>query len=91
MSDFGAKYDRAFQLLGAEADALLIVPPFADLYHASLGVHLLQAVAEKAGLQVRVLYANLLFAAVIGEEGKYQSWEERHAYGAGTGQEADPI
>jgi ribosomal peptide maturation radical SAM protein 1 len=67
MQDFYHKCDRAFELLGAEMDALLIVPPFAALYCPSLGVHLLQAAAERAGLQVRVLYANLLFAALTGE------------------------
>ena len=85
MDDFDTKYDRVFALLGIEANAVLIVPPFADLYHPSLGVHLLQAVAERVGLRVRVLYANLLFAAANGEDlynrifsGKYNwMWGER--------------
>jgi len=68
MEDFGACCDRAFELLGPEADAILIVPPFADIRRPSLGVHLLQACAEQAGLRVRILYANLLFAALSGEE-----------------------
>lgn len=68
MDDLKAKYDRAFELVGGETDAVLIVPPFADLYHPSMGVHLLQAVAERAGLRVRVFYANLLFAALSGEK-----------------------
>ena len=62
MDDVQARYGRAFELLGAEFDALLIVPTFADLYRPALSVHLLQAVAERAGLRVRILYANLLFA-----------------------------
>ena len=85
MDDFLAKADRAFGLLGGEVDAVLIVPPFADINRPSLGVHLLQAVAERAGLRVRVLYANLLFAGLSGESlykamctGKYsQFWGER--------------
>jgi ribosomal peptide maturation radical SAM protein 1 len=48
--------------------ALLIVPPFQDLNRPSLGVHILQACARAAGMQVSVLYANLAFAAMIGEE-----------------------
>jgi ribosomal peptide maturation radical SAM protein 1 len=47
---------------------VLIVPPFADPYRPSLGVHLLQAAAERAGLRVSILYANLLFAARSGED-----------------------
>lgn len=83
--DFNARCDRAFELLGPEADAVLIVPPFADINRPSLGLHLLQAVAEQAGLRVRILYANLLFAALSGENlytamcrGKYGwMWGER--------------
>lgn len=67
MNDFRAKCDRAFELLGPESDAVIIVPPFADIYRPSLGVHLLQATAERAGLRVRVLYANLLFDILSGE------------------------
>ena len=66
--DFHAKCQRAFELLGAESDAVVIVPPFADLNRPSLGVHLLQAAAERVGLRVRVLYANLLFATLGGED-----------------------
>jgi len=65
---FLALCDRAFELLGTESDAVLIVPPFADIYCPSLGIHLLQAAAEQAGLRVRILYANLLFAALSGAE-----------------------
>ncbi|MGB5086229.1 MAG: RiPP maturation radical SAM C-methyltransferase [Methylocystis silviterrae] len=49
-------------------DALIIVPPFAGLRWPSLGVHQIQASAAREGFDVRVLYANLLFAACIGEE-----------------------
>jgi ribosomal peptide maturation radical SAM protein 1 len=68
MDGFLAKCNRVFELLGKEADAVLIVPPFADLYCPSLGVHLLQAAAEQASLRVRILYANLLFATLSGED-----------------------
>jgi ribosomal peptide maturation radical SAM protein 1 len=54
--------------LVAGGDALIIVPPFAGLRWPSLGVHLIQSCAALAGLDVRVLYANLLFAANFGEE-----------------------
>ncbi|APR79589.1 radical SAM/B12 binding domain protein [Minicystis rosea] len=54
--------------LGIEpGDALLIVPPWANLLMPSLGVHVLQASAREAGLAVRVLYANIALASVIGE------------------------
>src|SRR5260370_33796119 len=67
VDQFVAKCDRAFGLLGSGCDAVLIVPPFADVYLPPLGVHLLQACAQQAGLRVRILYANLLFAALSGE------------------------
>lgn len=47
-------------------DALLIVPPFARLNAPALGVHVLQACAQAAGFQVKVLYANLMLGGVIG-------------------------
>ena len=54
--------------LGIErGDALLIVPPWANLMMPSLGVHVLQASAREAGLAVRVLYANIALAGDIGE------------------------
>jgi ribosomal peptide maturation radical SAM protein 1 len=51
-----------------KGDALIIVPPFASLELPSLGAHLLQACAKGAGLDVRLLYANLVFAASFSEE-----------------------
>lgn len=53
-------------LLGG-GDALIIVPPFAGLDRPALGPHVLQACAKRHGRSVRILYANLLFASVIGE------------------------
>ena len=68
MEEFGHRCDRAFELIGADLDAILIVPPFADIRRPALGVHLLQACAERAGLRVGILYANLLFATLSGQE-----------------------
>jgi ribosomal peptide maturation radical SAM protein 1 len=48
------------------ADALIIVPPFANIAWPNLAAHLLQASARAAGFEVRVLYANLLWARLIG-------------------------
>ena len=53
-------------LLLPEADCLLVVPPFAHLTWPSLGVHVLQAVGREAGFEVRLLYANLLYAVLVG-------------------------
>lgn len=47
--------------------ALLIVPPFASIHRPAIGVHVLQSVATARGLQVEILYANLIFAALLGE------------------------
>ncbi|MEN9865851.1 MAG: hypothetical protein RL748_1441, partial [Pseudomonadota bacterium] len=49
------------------ARTLLIVPPFASIHRAAIGVHVLQSVARQQGLQVDVLYSNLIFAAQLGE------------------------
>lgn len=51
-----------------DADALIIVPPFAASDCPSLAAHLLQACAAQRGLRVRVLYANLAWAAELGED-----------------------
>ncbi len=48
-------------------DVLLIVPPFADMRRASIGVHGLQACAAEKGYRVSVLYGNLILAAMLGE------------------------
>lgn len=50
------------------ADALLIVPPFHPVTTPSLAVHVLQACAREAGLQVEVCYANLLLAHELGTD-----------------------
>jgi ribosomal peptide maturation radical SAM protein 1 len=72
MEAFARKCDLAFETLGTESDAVLIVPPFADVYRPALGVHLLQACARRVGLRVKILYANLLYAA-LSEEPLYNS------------------
>jgi ribosomal peptide maturation radical SAM protein 1 len=48
--------------------ALIIVPPFQDLNRPSLAAHILQACAGAVDISISVLYANLAFAASIGEE-----------------------
>ena len=53
-------------------DALLIVPPFASTNMPYLGAHVLQACARGAGFEVKVLYANLIFASLLGEA-KYEA------------------
>lgn len=49
-------------------DALLILPPFAGIDRPSYGLHLLQALAQREGFRVAVLYANIHFAREAGEE-----------------------
>lgn len=55
-----------------DADVLLIVPPFTVANQPSIGVHMLQACAREEGIEVAVVYANLLFAAHMGDM-DYQS------------------
>ncbi len=55
-----------FSALLTKGDALIIMPPFASLTMPSYAAHLLQACAKREGLQVRVLYSNLLLANTIG-------------------------
>lgn len=50
-----------------QGEVLLIVPPFADMRRASIGVHCLQACAAEKGFRVSVLYGNLILAAMLGE------------------------
>jgi ribosomal peptide maturation radical SAM protein 1 len=59
--------NTAFPQLRSGA-ALIIVPPFQDLNRPSLAAHILQACAGAVGIPISVLYANLAFAASIGEE-----------------------
>lgn len=73
-----------------DAEALLVVPPFADIRWPSLALHILQACAKKAGLRVEVFYANLALASWIHPDIYRQICEKgnigesifaRHAYG----------
>jgi len=54
-------------LLTASADVILIVPPFVMTNYQSLAAHVLQGVAQEAGFRVRVFYANIHYAAFIGD------------------------
>jgi ribosomal peptide maturation radical SAM protein 1 len=60
-------YGTSMETSLAISRTLLIVPPFASIYRPSLGIHVLQSVARARGLQVDILYANLIFAAALGE------------------------
>lgn len=55
------------QKSNSNADVLLVVPPFAALDMPSLAVHVLQACCKVKGIKVDVLYANLIWASIIGE------------------------
>src|SRR5688572_13914187 len=46
---------------------VLIVPPFHWINRPHLGVHLLQGIARRAGVEAKVIYANILFASHIGQ------------------------
>lgn len=49
-------------------DLLLVLPPYADTDKPSLGLHILQACCGKFGIKARVVYANLIWAKLIGAE-----------------------
>lgn len=55
-----------------DSEVLIIVPPFAGIDRPSLAAHILQACAKKEGFKTSVLYANIIFAAEIGEK-EYES------------------
>ncbi len=52
----------------ADGDMLLLVPPFGSIHDPALGPHILQALAEERGYTTRILYLNMLLAAVLGIE-----------------------
>src|SRR5579871_5043396 len=52
------------EVLGA--DCVIVVPPFSSVSLPSLGPHLLQTAAHARNMRVRILYANLIFALLIG-------------------------
>ena len=47
-------------------DCVILVPPFASVARPALGPHILQQMAQREGLCVSILYANLIFARMIG-------------------------
>ncbi len=57
-----------FTSLLQDGDVLLIFPPFSSWRYPSLACHLLQACAGEIGIRVSVLYANIIFAEMIGKE-----------------------
>lgn len=63
-----------------EGDALLIVPPVASIDMASIGVHVLQACARKAGFSVNVFYANINYSSFIGTEKYLPLMDFNHFY-----------
>jgi ribosomal peptide maturation radical SAM protein 1 len=82
----------------SRADVVLVVPPFAPTFQPSLACHLLQACARVQGFDVTVVYANLLFASIIGNAAYSRLLDKRlnlehifraAAFGPETGR-ADP-
>lgn len=57
-----------FSSILEDADALLIVPPFASYIMPSIGVHTLQSCAMQQGIKVQVLNLNMAMAAELGEK-----------------------
>lgn len=72
--------DRIHAVLRPEAEVLMVVPPFAAETRPQLGVHLMQGVARAQGLETQVLYANLMFAALIGEANYRELREMDHRH-----------
>jgi ribosomal peptide maturation radical SAM protein 1 len=66
-------YDAAAQILRdieglVCPEILIIVPPFGGLDRPNLGVHILQAIAQRKGVKLAVFYANLLLAKELGQQ-----------------------
>lgn len=58
--------DQDWSFLPADADAILVVPPFFSPIVAALGPELLAACARQAGLRVATAYVNLSLASAAG-------------------------
>lgn len=59
--------DEAIMASNAHAsDIILVLPPFASPDRPSLGLHILQQIAQAKGYKTTVLYANLSFARLVG-------------------------
>jgi ribosomal peptide maturation radical SAM protein 1 len=54
--------------IGRGHDCVIIVPPFASVARPALGPHILQAIAQREGMYVAILYSNLIFADMVGVE-----------------------
>lgn len=52
----------------SEFCAAIVVPPYASIERPALGPHVLQSVAREKGIRLDIIYANLSFAAEIGED-----------------------
>lgn len=50
----------------ADAEILIVVPPFASADRPSLGASIIAGIARTAGIKANVLYANLSFATLLG-------------------------
>lgn len=66
-------YDASAQILrdieGLECpEILIIVPPFGGLDRPNLGVHILQAIAQRKGVKLGVFYATALLAKELGQK-----------------------
>ncbi len=49
-------------------DVLFMVPPVTTASSATLGIHILQSIAEKKGFKAEILYLDILLASVLGIE-----------------------
>jgi len=49
-------------------DCVIVVPPFASVTRPALGPHILTEIALSQGMSVGVVYANLIFASMVGVE-----------------------
>jgi hypothetical protein len=58
------------------AGVVLVVPPFAPTFQPSIACHQLQACARQRGHDVIIVYANLLFASIVGHDA-YERMLER--------------
>jgi ribosomal peptide maturation radical SAM protein 1 len=64
--DAGAQILRDIEGLACP-EILIIVPPFGGMDRPNLGVHILQAIAQRKGVKLAVFYANLLLAKELGQ------------------------
>lgn len=60
--------DKLIDILQEKNTILLIVPPFAQVEFQSLAIHTLQALAKKEGFSVKIFYANIHLASILGPD-----------------------